>query len=83
VPARPRADDIEVQRTRTAFAIELRRLEQRTLGGLDMVSSTLERALEALRHRDLELAHVVVADDDRIDGCYFAVNADLVTLLAT
>ena len=51
--------------SRLHFQDELRRLEEQALGGLDMVSEALERALDALERQDLDLAAGVVADDDR------------------
>ena len=42
-----------------------------------------ERTLEAVEHQDVELAQLVVADDDRIDGRYLEVHQSLITLLAT
>src|SRR4051794_2569785 len=48
-----------------------------------MVVATLTRALEALQHHDVELAEIVIADDDRIDGRYLEVHQGILTLLAT
>jgi phosphate transport system protein len=67
---------------RTHFQQELWALEQQALGGLDMVVSTLDRTLEALRHQDIELASIVVHDDDRIDGRYLEVQQGILSLLA-
>ncbi len=47
-----------------------------------MVISTLERTLEALECRDSELASMVVADDDLIDGRYMEVHQGVLSLLA-
>jgi phosphate transport system protein len=69
--------------TRLHYQEELEALEKRTLEGLDMVNSALERTLEAVEHRDIELAELVVADDDRLDGRYLEVNQEILTLLAT
>jgi phosphate transport system protein len=68
--------------TRMQFQEELSRLEDQALGGLDMVVSTLDRTLEALEHQDVELASVVIADDDRIDGRYLEVHQGILSLLA-
>jgi phosphate transport system protein len=68
--------------TRVHFQDELARLEERALGGLDMVVSTLDRTLEALEHRDVELASMVIADDDMIDGRYLEVHQGVLSLLA-
>jgi phosphate transport system protein len=67
---------------RLHFQQELRALEQQALGGLDMVTSTLDRTLEALEHQDIELASIVVNDDDRIDGRYLEVQQGILSLLA-
>jgi phosphate transport system protein len=62
---------------------ELDTLEASALGGLDLVSIALGRTMEAVEHQDVELAQVVIADDDRIDGRYLEVHQSLITLLAT
>jgi phosphate transport system protein len=69
--------------TRTKFHEHLQELEEQALGGLDMVVGTLDRALEALEHQDVELASMVIADDDRIDGRYLEVHQGILSLLAT
>jgi phosphate transport system protein len=68
---------------RTEYLEELANLEASALGGLDLVSAALARTLEAVEHQDIELAQLVVADDDRIDGRYLEVHQALITLLAT
>jgi phosphate transport system protein len=67
---------------RAHFQEELQRLEEQALGALDMVVTTLDRALEALQHQDIELAAIVVNDDDRIDGRYLEVHQGILSLLA-
>jgi phosphate transport system protein len=69
--------------TRLHYQEELGRLEVRALEGLDMVSQSLERTLEAVEHQDIELSELVVADDDRLDGRYLEVHQEILTLLAT
>jgi len=69
--------------TRSQYREELERLEASALGGLDLVDAALGRTLEAIEHTDVELAQLVVADDDRIDGRYLEVHQALITLLAT
>jgi phosphate transport system protein len=68
---------------RVQYQAELAQLEERALGGLDMVVETLGRTLDAVEHIDIELAAMVVADDDRIDGRYLEVHQSILTLLAT
>ena len=48
-----------------------------------MVNTALARTMEAVEHQDVELAQVVINDDDRIDGRYLEVHQSLITLLAT
>ena len=67
---------------RVEFQAELQTLEDQALGGLDLVAAALDRALEAVEHQDAELAGLVIADDDRIDGRYLEVHQGLLTLLA-
>jgi phosphate transport system protein len=68
--------------TRTHFQEELAALEEQALGGLDMVVGALDRALETVQHQDVELAGMVIADDDRIDGRYLEVHQGILSLLA-
>ena len=71
-----------MQETRHAFREALKDLERQTLGGMDLVLQQLDRALEALSYQDVELAGMVVADDDRIDGRYLEVHQGILSLLA-
>jgi phosphate transport system protein len=68
--------------TRTHFQDELQSLERMTLEALDMVVTTLDRTLEAVRGQDVELAQIVISDDDRIDGRYMEVHQGILSLLA-
>ena len=67
---------------RAHFQEELRELEVQALGGLDLVIKTLDRTLESLQHQDIELASIVILDDDRIDGRYLDVHQGVLSLLA-
>ena len=68
---------------RTEYLEELANLEASALGGLDMVNTALARTMEAVENQDVEMAQVVINDDDRIDGRYLEVHQSLITLLAT
>jgi phosphate transport system protein len=68
---------------RVHYQEELEKLEASALGGLDMVGTALTRTMEAVEGQDVELAQVVINDDDRIDGRYLEVHQSLITLLAT
>src|SRR4051812_50012236 len=52
------------------------------LGGLELVCQSLERAIETVQQQDVELASIVIADDDRIDGRYLEVHQGILSLLA-
>ena len=69
--------------TRHEYREELDRLEARALDGLDLVVSAVDRTVEAIQHRDIELAELVIADDDLIDGRYLEVHQAILALLAT
>jgi phosphate transport system protein len=68
---------------RIHYQEELENLEARALEGLDLVSAQLVRASEAVEHQDTELAELVVANDDVIDGRYLEVHQAILHLLAT
>jgi len=69
--------------TRIQFQEELEKLEGRALEGLDLAGRALERTIEAVQHQDTELAELVIADDDVIDGRYLELHQSILTLLAT
>ncbi len=71
------------QQTRAEFRDELARLEERGLDGLNLVTVALDRTMEAVQHQDIELAELVIADDDVIDGRYLEIHQSILTLLAT
>jgi phosphate transport system protein len=68
---------------RIQYQGELEKLEARALEGLDLVAAQLERAIEAVEHQDSELAELVIASDDVIDGRYLEIHQSILTLLAT
>jgi phosphate transport system protein len=67
---------------RLHFQEELQRLEEQALTGLDLVARTLDRTREAVREQDVELAELVIADDDLIDGLYLQVHQGVLSLMA-
>jgi phosphate transport system protein len=71
-----------VPQNRIHFQEELAGLERSALGGLDLVAQALGRAIETVEHQDVELASMVIADDDRIDGRYLEVHQGILSLLA-
>jgi phosphate transport system protein len=67
---------------RQRFRDELASLEDLTLGALDLVTMQLDRALESVEHQDVELAEMIVVDDDRLDGRFLEVHQGVLSLLA-
>ena len=70
-------------RMRISYQDELDRLEGNALGGFDLVLRSLDRTIEAVENRDMELAQLVISEDDLIDSLYLEVHQSLITLLAT
>ena len=68
--------------SRGQFQQELRELEQRSLGALDLVLTALDRIIEALAHQDVELAQIVIDDDARIDAVFGDVHHTIISVLA-
>src|SRR6201991_1304727 len=69
--------------SRAEYREELERLETSALDGLDIVAAQLDRSIEAVQHNDAELAELIVANDDVVDGRYLEVHQAILTLLAT
>ncbi len=70
------------ERARVHYQEELQRLENQALGALDLVVAMLDKTLEAIEHQDIELAQLVILDDDRLDGRYLEVHQGILSLLA-
>jgi phosphate transport system protein len=71
------------EHVRVHYEEELQSLERRALDGLDIIVEMLDRAIEAAGQQDIELAQLVIDDDDRVDGRYLELHQELITLLAT
>ena len=69
--------------TRAAFQQHLREIENdvRTMG--NMVVKAIDRAIEALKKRDLTLAHQIIADDAEINKQRFSIEDKCVELIST
>jgi phosphate transport system protein len=72
-----------VDSVRVHYQEDLSNLEARALDGLDLVAAQLAKAVEAVEHQDTELAELVIASDDVIDGRYLELHQAILTLLAT
>ena len=67
---------------RVEFHDQLRELEDETLSTLELTSTALDQAIEAVVNRDEELAVMVINNDDRIDGRYLDVHQGVLNLIA-
>lgn len=70
------------QELRREFTDELRALEQQTMDGLGLVAVQLDRVLEVVEHRDMEVAGRVIREDDWLDAQYRQIHAGLLSLMA-
>jgi phosphate transport system protein len=67
---------------RVSFHEELETAEQRLLTEGYLVKRQLERVLDAVTRRDVEIASVVIADDDKVDELYLETGSRILSLLA-
>jgi phosphate transport system protein len=72
----------EMKDMRTEFHDQLQEMEESTLYALDLTSTALDQAIEAVVNSDQELAVMVIDNDDRIDGRYLDVHQGLLNLIA-
>jgi phosphate transport system protein len=61
---------------------EIRALEKQALSGLDLVADQIDRTMRVVVDHDFEMADMVIADDDRIDGRFLECHQDILTLIA-
>lgn len=67
---------------RSVFHGELDAIEATVLSMFDLAAAMTERAVESVLNQDIELAEMVVASDDKIDGRYLDANQSLLNLIA-
>ena len=68
---------------RTTYHKKLREIQDDILAMGSMVSKALLRSIDALKNRDLELAHQIMADDQKINSKRFEVEEKCIELIAT
>jgi phosphate transport system protein len=69
--------------TRTAFHKRLREIQDDVLAMGSMVSKAILRSIDALKNRDLDLAHRIIADDKKINQKRFEIEEKCIELIAT
>jgi phosphate transport system protein len=68
---------------RAVFHKKLREIQDDVLAMGSMVSKAILRSTDALKNRDLELAHQIIADDQKINGKRFEIEEKCIQLIAT
>ena len=68
---------------RTAFHKRLREIQDDVLAMGSMVVKAILRAVDSLKNRDLDLAHQVIADDQKINNKRFEIEEKCIELIAT
>jgi phosphate transport system protein len=68
---------------RTTFHKKLREIQDDVLAVGSMVSKAIFRSIDALKNRDLELAHQVIADDQKVNNKRFEIEEKCIQLIAT
>ena len=69
--------------TRTAFHKRLREIQDDVLAMGSMVSKAILRSIDALKNRDLDLAHQIIADDKKVNQKRFEIEEKCIELIAT
>jgi phosphate transport system protein len=68
---------------RTTFHKKLREIQDEVLVMGSMVGKAILRSIDALKNRDLELAHQIIADDLKVNQKRFEIEEKCVELIAT
>ncbi|MGD0352566.1 MAG: phosphate signaling complex protein PhoU [Dehalococcoidia bacterium] len=69
--------------TRSTFHKRLREIEDDILVMGSMVEKAISRSIEALKKRDLTLAHQIITDDQKINQKRFDIEEKCIQLIAT
>jgi phosphate transport system protein len=69
--------------TRESFDRHLRELQDEVLVMGSMVGKAILRSVDALKNRDMEAAHQIIAGDQKINGKRFEIEEKSIQLIAT
>jgi phosphate transport system protein len=61
---------------------EIRVLERNAMSGVELVADAIDRTMRVLVDRDFDMATMVIADDDRIDGRFLESHQEILALIA-
>jgi phosphate transport system protein len=65
------------------FSKGFKEIQDKVLAMGDMVTKEINRSIEALKKRDLKMAHQIIANDAKIDELRFAIEDRCIELVAT
>ena len=68
---------------RAAFHRRLKEIQNEVIAMGSMVDKAIDRSIEALKNRDLELAHRIMEDDKKINKKRYEIEESCVQLIAT
>jgi phosphate transport system protein len=63
------------------FSKGFKEVQDKVLAMGDLVAKEITRSIEALKARDLKMAHRIIADDAKIDGMRFAIEDKCIELM--
>jgi phosphate transport system protein len=72
-----------IMETRTAFHEHLKKIEEDVQDMGEKVMKAISRSSDALKNRDLALAHQIIADDARINEQRFTIEEKCIGLIAS
>jgi len=75
--------EVLVMEIRTAFHKKLREIQDDVLAMGSMVEKAISHSIEALKKRDLDMAHQIIADDLEINKKRFDIEEKCIQLIAT
>jgi phosphate transport system protein len=65
------------------FSKGFKEIQDKVMAMGDMVAKEINRSVEALKNRDLKMAHQIIANDAKIDELRFAIEDRCIELVAT
>jgi len=67
----------------TGFSKGFQEIQNKVMAMGDMVTKDINRSIEALKNRDLKMAHQIIADDTKIDDMRFVIEDMCIEIMGT
>jgi phosphate transport system protein len=67
----------------TGFSKGFQEIQNKVTAMGDMVTKDINRSIEALKNRDLKMAHQIIADDTKIDDMRFVIEDMCIEIMGT